>query len=103
MIDPDDIAILPTRLTIPQVVEMYVSDPAERLRMLRAFERRLAADADGSRAEIVSAYRVAIAELRLRSPRPTWREIGDLLGVTGARAEQLSKPDPNPKEAPRGQ
>ena len=114
MIEPDDLTTLPTRLpirltisqdrsglplTIPQVAAC-VSDPAERLRMLRAFERRLSADADEARAEILDAYRVAIGELRSRSPRPTWREIGDLLGVTASRAEQLSKPDP--KEAPRG-
>lgn len=37
--------------------------------------------------------RNAILELRKLDDGPTWNEIGDLLGVSGARAEQLSRPE----------
>jgi hypothetical protein len=99
VIDPDDLTTLPRRLTLGQIFEAYTSNPAERLRLLRAYEARLTVDADETLDEIRAAYRVAILELRGRTPRPTWAEIGDLLGVTGQRAQQLSEPD---KESPRG-
>lgn len=32
----------------------------------------------------------AVRELRARDPRPTWAELGELLGVSGERLRQLA-------------
>lgn len=65
-----------------------VPDPRDRLRRIRTLEDGIGALGDRLR----ESKRTAILELRALDPRPTWEEIGELLGVTGSRAEQLARP-----------
>ena len=60
-------------------------DPVSRLRLLEAIQ----AETAGLSESLRSARRDAIQELR--SADATWREIGDILGVSAQRAEQLSR------------
>lgn len=62
-------------------------NPLARLRALR--ELRLAADEldDAVADEVGRALRAA----RELDPRPTWVELGEILGVSPQRAEQLSR------------
>lgn len=68
-------------------VVAHVEDPAERLRMIRELE-----EGTGKLVEDLRARkRATILELRSLDPRPTWDTIGELLGVSGQRAHELSK------------
>lgn len=64
-----------------------LSDPTERLRVLAGL-REMVGDADR---DLRRLLREVIVELRGREPRATWPEIGEILGVSAQRAEQLSK------------
>lgn len=64
-----------------------VHDPADRLRKIR----ELRSGVSKLDAELRGATRDAILELRHLAPPMTWAEIGDLLGVSHQRAEQLSR------------
>lgn len=66
---------------------VHVDDPVERLRKIRELEL-----GTSSLGEELRAYkREAILELRRLDPPRTWPEIGELLGVSAQRAEQLSR------------
>jgi hypothetical protein len=58
-----------------------ISDPVERYEVAREIEARLVA-------EIKQVKASSALELH---PNRSWREVGDLLGVTGSRAEQISR------------
>ena len=58
-----------------------ISDLAERLREVERQERELKADFKGARARIA---------LALKADR-TWDQVGEIFGVTGSRAEQISR------------
>lgn len=58
-----------------------ISDPAERLREAEEQERQIKADFKGIRARIA---------LELKEGR-TWEQVGEFFGVTGSRAEQISR------------
>jgi hypothetical protein len=58
-----------------------ISDPIERLREVEAQEGKLKADIKGVRARIA---------LELKEGR-TWEQVGEVFGVTGSRAEQISR------------
>jgi hypothetical protein len=60
-----------------------IPDPADRLLVVRSLEAGEGAEA------LAVIRRTSIAELRAR--HLTWASIGTLLGITGQRAEQLSK------------
>jgi hypothetical protein len=62
-------------------------DPAKRLLRLRGLQ----ADLDSIDETVRGYVRDAIRELRSTTPAATWSEIGEILGVTAARAEQLSR------------
>lgn len=64
-----------------------VKDPRERLRKIRTLEEGLGKLLEEGRA----TKRATILELRSLDPRPTWDEIGELLGVSGQRAHELAK------------
>ena len=64
-----------------------VLDPAERLRRVRVIQDEVS----GLDRALRSVKRETILELRALDPRPTWAEIGELLGVSQQRAEQLSR------------
>lgn len=66
---------------------VHVQDPAARLRKIREL-RDAVSSLD---AELRAATRDAILELRSFEPPKTWPEIGELLGVSAQRAEQLSR------------
>jgi hypothetical protein len=62
-----------------------LTDPIERFRALSELNDRpneLAALIRTARSEVVR-------ELRARDPRPSWAEIGTLLGISGERARTL--------------
>lgn len=62
-----------------------LDDPVERFRKLGDL-------ANGEFSARIRAERVRIVrEIRAREPRPTWAEIGALLGVSVERARQLSE------------
>lgn len=61
-----------------------IVDPVERFNAARKFREALAA---GDRAA-KAMERNAVNELKQERP---WREVGDLLGVSGSRAEQIAK------------
>ncbi|MDX2528023.1 hypothetical protein [Streptomyces europaeiscabiei] len=61
-----------------------IVDPVERFHAARKFREALAA---GDRAA-KAMERNAVNELKQERP---WREVGDLLGVSGSRAEQIAK------------
>lgn len=65
---------------------VHVQDPRERLRNLRRLEEGLGKLVEETRA----VKRATILELRSLDPRPTWDEIGELLGVSGQRAHELA-------------
>lgn len=76
-------------LYLEEILEdvVHVDDPVERLRKIRELE-------DGAAtlgADLRAYKREAILELRRLDPPKTWPEIGELLGVTAQRAEQLSR------------
>lgn len=75
------------RLLAPVLI---VEDLEDRLAALRTAETELPAEL---RSRIRRAIAETILELRSRSPRPTWDEIGRSLGVSAQRAEQLSRID----------
>ncbi|WP_405699116.1 hypothetical protein OG209_05340 [Streptomyces sp. NBC_01383] len=58
-----------------------ISDEVERYQAVKDLEVQLDADFKGVKAEIA---------LNLHEGR-TWQQVGDLLGVTGSRAEQISR------------
>lgn len=58
-----------------------ISDPAERLREVDTLEDQLKIDIRGVRARIA---------LQLKEGR-TWDQVGEYFGVTGSRAEQISR------------
>lgn len=66
---------------------LHVDDPRERLRRLATIEEGL----EDLRGRIRRVRRNAILEIRSREPLCTWTEIGELLGVSGQRAEQISR------------
>jgi hypothetical protein len=61
-----------------------IEDAVERFREVREFR---AAMADGDRIGR-EMERAIVAELKQGRP---WREVGELLGVSGSRAEQIAK------------
>lgn len=68
----------------PTLIEaISITDPADRLRAIRAVEEDLARRTDAARTE----RRRAIAELRKLGL--AWRVIGDLIGVSAQGAERL--------------
>ena len=58
-----------------------ISEPVERYKAARAAEARLIQEIKQVKAEVAQ-------ELH---PDRTWREVGEMLGVTGSRAEQISR------------
>ena len=72
---------------------LALEDPAERFRKLGELN-------NGELTALIRAERVRIVrELRERVPRPTWAEVGELLGISGQRARELSEhTTPTPKE-----
>lgn len=68
-------------------VVLNVADPRERLRRLATAEAGIDELADHLR----RAKRAALLEIRATDPRATWADLGEILGVTGQRAEQLSR------------
>ncbi|MET9813183.1 hypothetical protein [Streptomyces sp. NPDC006355] len=58
-----------------------ISDPAERLKEVVAQEEQLKGEFRGVRARIA---------LELKDGR-TWDQVGEIFGVTGSRAEQISR------------
>jgi hypothetical protein len=58
-----------------------ISDPVERYEAAKEIETRLIADLKHIKAS---------SALELH-PNRSWREVGGLLGVTGSRAEQISR------------
>lgn len=76
-------------LTIEARVDraVAVADPASRLRLLAEIH----AETMALGRELRARKREAILELRSYPDRKTWEEIGDLLGVSQQRAEQLSR------------
>lgn len=58
-----------------------ISDPVERLREVDEQEAKLKVDIKGVRARIA---------LQLKDGR-TWEQVGEFFGVTGSRAEQISR------------
>jgi len=58
-----------------------ISDPAERLQEVSAQERQLKLDFKELRARVAR---------QLKEGR-TWDEVGEFFGVTGSRAEQISR------------
>ncbi len=67
-----------------------VTDPVERLRRLAVVDEGVTELAE----RIRRLKRATILELRRTTPL-SWEAIGEILGVSGSRAEQLSK-QPNP-------
>lgn len=61
-----------------------IANPVERFHAVREFRQALAA---GERAA-KEIEQVAVGELKEDRP---WREVGELLGVSGSRAEQIAK------------
>jgi hypothetical protein len=61
-----------------------IDDPVERFRAARRIRESLA---HGDRAA-KAIEKAAVVELKEGRP---WREVGELLGVTGSRAEQIAK------------
>ncbi|MEH0442475.1 hypothetical protein QA811_02070 [Streptomyces sp. B21-102] len=61
-----------------------IEDPLERFREVRKF-RQAVADGDRIGRDLEKAI---VAELKTGRP---WREVGELLGVSGSRAEQIAK------------
>lgn len=61
-----------------------ISDPIERYQAARKIRVQLG---DGDRT-LMSIQQKVAAGLK---PGRTWAEVGDLLGVTGSRAEQIAK------------
>ena len=52
--------------------------------------KRLGELANGELSSLIRAERARIVrELRTRDPRPTWAEIGTLLGISGERARSF--------------
>ena len=66
---------------------LHVDDPRERLRRLRVVR----AEVGELEKQIGRMIRSALLEIRETDPLATWAELGDLLGVTLQRAEQLSR------------
>ena len=66
---------------------LAVADPSRRLRLLAEIHAETMALGLTLRAR----KRDAILELRSFPDRKTWEEIGELLGVSAQRAEQLSR------------
>lgn len=67
---------------------VHVPDPRARLSKCRILEDGISDLGDRLRA----IKREAIIELRAEDPRPTFEQIGEILGVSAQRAEQLSRP-----------
>ncbi|RSS59813.1 hypothetical protein [Streptomyces sp. WAC01280] len=61
-----------------------IDDPVERFRAARDF-RDVIAVGDAAAREI---ERVAVGQLKEGRP---WRAVGELLGISGSRAEQIAK------------
>lgn len=70
-------------------VILHVDDPRERLRRLRVVRTEIGELEEQTRRMV----RSSLLEIRRTDPLATWQALGDLLGVTGARAEQLSRED----------
>lgn len=68
---------------------LHVDDPRERLRRLAVVDDGV----DELKARTRRLRRQALLEVRRTDPRVTWAELGADLGVTGARAEQMSRED----------
>lgn len=62
-----------------------IPDPVERFREVRAYRQQIAE----TQAIFVAEQRGTVVELK-RSGL-SWRQIGELFGITGARAEQIAK------------
>ncbi|MFI0900524.1 hypothetical protein [Streptomyces sp. NPDC020983] len=58
-----------------------IADPVKRYEAAKDLESRVVADVKQVKAEVAQ-------ELH---PQHTWKEVGELLGVTGSRAEQISR------------
>lgn len=72
---------------------LALEDPVARFRKLGDL-------ANGELSSLIRAERVRIVrELRAQEPRPTWAEIGELLGISGQRVRELNEhTTPTPKE-----
>lgn len=62
-----------------------ISDPAERFHKVRAFRDEIAAVRGRAIAEQSAAF------MELKESGMSWRKIGELCGISGARAEQIAK------------
>jgi hypothetical protein len=62
-----------------------IPDPVERFREVRAFREQLAAAGE----VFVAEQRGAVVELKQSGL--SWRQVGELFGISGARAEQIAK------------
>jgi hypothetical protein len=62
-----------------------VNDPLERFRSTRAFRSKLS----GAERGFTHIQRAAVLELKQAGH--SWRQVGNLLGISGARAEQIAK------------
>lgn len=71
-----------------------IDDPLERLAALA----RAREDVDAIETRYVAARRRAILEARELDSRPTWREIGEIFGVSAQRAEMMSRQEPTQPE-----
>lgn len=58
-----------------------IADPVKRYEAAKDLESRVVGDVKQVKAEVAQ-------ELH---PQRTWKEVGELLGVTGSRAEQISR------------
>ncbi|WP_458089410.1 hypothetical protein [Streptomyces malaysiensis] len=59
-----------------------ISDPVERYNMLTLLLKLVTNDIKAAKADVAS---------QLKQEDRTWDEVGELLGVTGSRAEQISR------------
>lgn len=64
-----------------------IADPIMRAKAIRA----VADEVDASSERLRRMLAAALNEARSAEPRPSWREIGEALGITGQRAEQLAR------------
>jgi hypothetical protein len=71
----------PQRAALFREITAQISDPVERFRKLEELGKLLDRDVKEAKAATV---------FELKESRP-WREVGELLGVSGSRAEQIAK------------
>lgn len=73
----------PQRAAVTSLVEatVQIDDLIERYRSVKALEVELKSQLDQVKADLVTALHVD----------RTWKQVGELLEVTGSRAEQISR------------